>query len=380
MPVTIRVAKHAAEKVSAHYSPPRDPGDLLRQTWGSESGETRCKELLQSSLSNTEHNFSKIAPKKNGFINTVITAYNHHHHLVIRPDDVWIAILNQFNYYVNAHAEELRDRFVSHKGKKKLVVSAVGSRYTVDFGDLARQMTELIDENVVDKELKDWIIPNFSTTRHNDIVVSAVLMMATLKAYFDYGMMLMCGIPSVTLEGERSDWVNLLNRIEKFETFGEEPKAWVGMLRPILTRFVSSFDGSPDIDFWSKVCHYSAGGSMPSYICGWITAFAVWSKEGKWQGPSLTGAESDDAYIPDNALYGLELDGARYEIQDAEIIPAGYCEVDVELIDNGEKFECMMVSGHLAQLTGGDKGDTVSPLPSWFIFVKEQVPAEEREF
>jgi Domain of unknown function (DUF4419) len=35
----------------------------------------------------------------------------------------------------------------------------------------------------VDKELKDWILPNFTTTRHNDIVVSSVLMMATLKAY-----------------------------------------------------------------------------------------------------------------------------------------------------------------------------------------------------
>lgn len=49
---------------------------------------------------------------------------------------------------VNAHAEELRDRFVAHEGKKKLVVYASGSRYTVDFGELANQMTDLIDQNV----------------------------------------------------------------------------------------------------------------------------------------------------------------------------------------------------------------------------------------
>jgi Domain of unknown function (DUF4419) len=49
---------------------------------------------------------------------------------------------------VNAHAEELRERFVAHEGKKELVVYASGTRYTVDFGDMARQMTSLIDENV----------------------------------------------------------------------------------------------------------------------------------------------------------------------------------------------------------------------------------------
>jgi Domain of unknown function (DUF4419) len=54
---------------------------------------------------------------------------------------------------VNAHAEELRDRFVAHQGKKKLVVTAAGSRYSVDFGSLARQMTDLIDQNVGDPSL-----------------------------------------------------------------------------------------------------------------------------------------------------------------------------------------------------------------------------------
>jgi Domain of unknown function (DUF4419) len=51
---------------------------------------------------------------------------------------------------VNAHAEELRKSFVAHEGKKKLVVYASGTRYTVDFGDMARQMTDLIDANVGD--------------------------------------------------------------------------------------------------------------------------------------------------------------------------------------------------------------------------------------
>ena len=49
---------------------------------------------------------------------------------------------------VNANAEALRSYFVAHKEKKELIVEAVGTRYTVDFGSLARQMTDEIDKNV----------------------------------------------------------------------------------------------------------------------------------------------------------------------------------------------------------------------------------------
>ena len=49
---------------------------------------------------------------------------------------------------VNAHAEELRSKFVAHDGKKELVIEEVGTRYTVDFGLLAKRMAGLLKENV----------------------------------------------------------------------------------------------------------------------------------------------------------------------------------------------------------------------------------------
>ena len=49
---------------------------------------------------------------------------------------------------MNAHSEELRHYFVAHEGKKELIVQASGTRYTVDFGALSRQMTKKIHENV----------------------------------------------------------------------------------------------------------------------------------------------------------------------------------------------------------------------------------------
>ena len=248
---------------------------------------------------------------------------------------------------------------------------------------------------MVDKDLQTWILPDFSTTTLSDTIICSVLMMSALKAYvhliiqrhhrttlkyilfisyFDYKISLMCGIPSVTLEGEKSDWERLLARVDKLDSFGEEPKAWAAMLRPILTRFVRAFDGEPDVDFWSRVCHYHPQGSGPTYLSGWITAFCVWSSEGKWQGPPLSqppraihllGGETET--VPE-----LVLDNISYPIIESDDVPVGFCEVDVQLDDNGEKLPCIMVSGHLALSVEGEKKDTVRPLSSWFMFVKEE--------
>lgn len=98
MPVTFSLSSHPAEPVQPPYNPIQDPEGLLNATWGSTG---KCKEFLQSTFSGektTTRDFSKIAPKDNGFVHTVVEAYNQHHHLVFRPDDVWIAILGQFNF------------------------------------------------------------------------------------------------------------------------------------------------------------------------------------------------------------------------------------------------------------------------------------------
>jgi len=62
--------------------------------------ETNFSELLQSSFSTNRAELQSggIVPNPNGFVNALAAAYNQHHDLVIRPDDVWIAILSQFSF------------------------------------------------------------------------------------------------------------------------------------------------------------------------------------------------------------------------------------------------------------------------------------------
>ncbi|KAJ7612393.1 hypothetical protein DFH06DRAFT_1371532 [Mycena polygramma] len=99
-----------------------------------------------------------------------------------------------------------------------------------------------------------------------------------------------CGIPRVTLEGKRSDWEKILQRLEKLKEYGVETIAWYHLLVPVISRFVKAFDdqnGKSNIDFWQNVAHFEPGGSGPSYYSGWITAFCVFDDKGKWLGPML---------------------------------------------------------------------------------------------
>lgn len=180
-----------------------------------------------------------------------------------------------------------------------------------------------------------------------------------------------CGLPSVTLEGEKEDWEKLLARLDKFTSFGAEPSAWVNLLRPILRRFVNAFDGEPDIDFWGRVCHRIVGGSRPGSISGWITAFCVWDQKGQWRGPNISGSLPTPGNVIDrDGSYYLVLDGIQYAKIGDRAVPVGFCEVDVKLIDEGQEFPSMMVAGHMGTRVQNNEKDTVRPLPAWFMFIK----------
>ncbi|KAI3608832.1 hypothetical protein WG66_003863 [Moniliophthora roreri] len=206
--------------------------------------------------------------------------------------------------------------FVAHKDKKELEVATFGDRYTVDFGYLCKKMTDQLRENVTDPALCDWILPDFTTTTKNDGLVSAVVMMATLKKYFDYTLVaILCGIPRVTLEGDKADWEKLFMRIEKLKEYGNETTQWYHLLRPVLSRFIAAFDdpyGRKNLDFWRRVAHYRSEGCGQTFLSGWLTAFCVFDVDGKWLGNPVELRDKSVFSVPRFFDFGrgnLVLDG-----------------------------------------------------------------------
>ena len=282
MPVTVEPAPHGAEKFQfGRYhnqgSPVANAIDFLEQCCPEESKKVKNDHIIQSSFCDIS-NADEIYKSQNGFVDTAVKAYSEHLHLEIRPEDIWFSILAQLSVYVNQHVEELADMFVAHEGQKNLDLDGLNPEIQgkgkstwadVDFGKISYKFTELLGENIKDPSLREWVLPTFTTTTKVDQAVASILMMATFQKYFTYSVSIRCGLPSVTLLGQKSDWEKLALKIERLPSFGEEPKTWYGLLKPVLSRFVTSFD-SPDAaetkDFWQKIAHYSGGGSGPTYL------------------------------------------------------------------------------------------------------------------
>lgn len=118
------------------------------------------------------------------------------------------------------------------------------------------------------------------------------MMMGTFKSYSSYEVVAECGLPSVTLLGEKHDYEAILQKIDKLEEFGEEPTVFARYLRPILVQFIVAFDvvaqgGTPNSKFWERICRIHSRGSETTYLSGWLSAFCSWDRDGTWQGPKL---------------------------------------------------------------------------------------------
>lgn len=64
-----------------------------------------------------------VIPQGNAFVNGILRAFQQDLHLILRPDDLWLAILTQFSLFVKGNPEDLRKHFVAHNGLKDFSIS-----------------------------------------------------------------------------------------------------------------------------------------------------------------------------------------------------------------------------------------------------------------
>lgn len=146
-----------------------------------------------------------------------------------------------------------------------------------------------------------------------------------------------------TLAGTTKDWEEVHARVEKPEhgVYGEICKSWAVMLKKITMQFIKTTRKDIDLEFWSRICHYTSGGSGLSYLSGWITAFCVFDGKGKWQF-NLPQDRWYDATEPMDPPVLLE-----FPVIDSSDIPPGYITVDVTVDDNGVEHKTLMFAGHM---------------------------------
>jgi hypothetical protein len=327
MPVTINPTGNRAREVSLKKMSTRK--QLLQGSCKDEY--KKCERIVQSSFNHA--NLRDASPSNHGFVYACVEAYSKHHHLTIRPEDVWFAILSQLGVYINGNAEELRSIFVSHAGQEHLVVESTWEQFP-------EVIMNAMSKHMNDPDLPEWIKPDFSTTTQVDVTVACILMMGGMQQYFTYTMT-ECGLPSVTLLGERNDWQRLLDKIDRIKGMSEQAAEFHSLLKPVLGYFVRSFDepeASEVLSFWNRIAHWRYMGSGSTSLSGWITVFCFWDVKGR----ALCGRQEESPYNPPRSPR-CDIDGTVYHLVAMNQIPSGYMGVPVAVRFSTKKYR--MVAG-----------------------------------
>ena len=217
---------------------------------------------------------------KSGFLAACMKAYDKHYPLTISPDVIWQMILLGFSKHVNLHAEELRNNFVSHKGKQAIRLYAFPTANDPKhweeniFPGFSAQIGKFLGEKTY-----ELLIGSFSTSTAVDVAVREITVMTSMQNYFGYYGRCCCGIPYVNLEGTVEDWESIVSRAKILGTkmIPDFWKQWGDVLIPVLEEIAEAANGKQNPEFWQKMVKevedpFLGSGSYNT-LNGWINNF-----------------------------------------------------------------------------------------------------------
>ena len=206
-------------------------------------------------------------------------AFMDHRPLCLSPDIIWLMICQGVANHINANAEDLRSRFVTHEGKIQISLRRddfVKGSPENPWAEAIEEFTGKVQEHI--GSAFDLFQPAFTTTGPVERAAAAVVLLDAMQSYFDYDMETFCGIPAITLEGTPEDWQAVADRAEQFGSLDLE--WWLEPLRGVLHQFVAAAQGVLDRPFWQSLYKYhdESGGPM---ITGWISALFPYVKDSR---------------------------------------------------------------------------------------------------
>lgn len=285
-------------------------------------------------------------PLSSGFMSAIHIAYDAHLPLTLSPDDLWCVIVRGLAIHINENAEKLRHLFVSHEGKKSLILEVLFSKGdpSIDWEAVLAKFRDMISRNT-SPGTADLTAHNFSTTGPVEATVGHVALMGAMQNYFRYGMMTACGIPTVTLLGTPEDWESIKLRVERdFTRDAMDLGWWLDSLIPILDQFIRASKGDVDVPFWESIYKEKSMSGGSTVSGSFVNLFPYLTTQGKnyrnpWLGKDQIRMAADE-------------------------YPKGYTTVPFEWDCMGTKYPMNFVAGHLGV---GMVDGSIRPVLGWAV-------------
>jgi len=312
----------------------------------------------------------------NVFIQTLQECFDEHRPLKLSPDVIWLTICQGVSIHINENFDSLETLIFKKNRPKKLIVR------NDSLENNSRQWVNLIDSlsaqtsQHVKKNFHSFFVPTFSTTTREIKTAYEITLMHSFKKAFDYVGESGCGIPSITLTGNRRDWVSIQSRLRMLTELGLDD--WRLELEPILDEFINVYDGKVNSEFWKNI-YKNMRDYNAFYISGWILKFfpyVIVEEYTKYYDEELHMDQVEEKFVRNKFLKGDQYLLSTLSTSD---FPSGILEI--EIVWNNyfkQTTEKMAVyGGFFAIKQYEDK--TLEPLISWAI-CEEDAKKSSHEF
>lgn len=310
----------------------------------------------------------------NCFVSAIHTSFDEHRPLSLTPDVIWLTICQGVSIHINQNFEELEsfifkaekpDGFhVRNDGlSAKSGSEFTGSSRDEHWADLLHAFSDSTTKYVND-DYYAFFVPEFSTSTNIITTSYEITMLEGFSQAFQYFGDSGCGIPYITLQGTREDWQAIYNRLDKIEELGLE--VWATELRGVLQKFIDSYDGAIDLDFWQSIYkdHLEYGAF---YVSGWfIKLFPYLESTGEREEASdpegMYYSRAPKIYTVNQFIKGDDYLISRLSTDD---FPSGIAEIDVHWDDYGTEREMKVHAGFYGIKQYDDM--SLEPAISWAV-------------
>lgn len=330
--------------------------------------------LLPITYLPTAHDSLYLAPiHGNGLIWTAQECYDKHRPLILTPDVIWLTICQGVNLHVNKHFDSLKPVIFNENRPEEII--ARNDSLANDANQWAHLINDIADKTLTytNPKIHDFFVPKFSTTSLINKMVYQINLLETYEKAFTYVGESGCGIPSIKLEGYKSDWVAIYDRLDQLDIFGLSE--WKENLKPIIQEFIATYDGNVNSVFWKDI-YKNAKEYNGFYISGWIIKFFPYIKV-KDSYNYETDFENNRGYRAGISYKSNPfLNGSDYLMSTLSTnhFPAGHSEIDLKWHDyiTGNTIDMGIKGGFFGMEQFADK--SLKPFIGWVVIEKDAKP------
>jgi len=300
----------------------------------------------------------------NGLIQTIQECYDNHRPLILTPDIIWLAICQGVSIHMNEHYDSLKNVVFIEGKPDKIIIRNDSLEYSAKHWKNLIGSFSTETKKYTNDDFYSFFVSEFTTTTAIDQTAYQITLLESYKKAFEYIGETGCGIPSITLEGNKADWQTILKKLDMLNKIGLSN--WAENLKPIIQEFINASDGKYKKEFWENI-YKNASEYNAFYVSGWIIKFFPYIKSLESDG--IYDVKRGETKVGENFKPNKFFEGDNYLLStlSTDNFPSGLAKIPITWINktSGLTKKMEVYAGFFAIKQYEDK--SLKPLVSWAI-------------